>query len=217
MQLSNIKKLELEALAFALILHLLAILLYGVVAIQPKVINIEPSLIKINLAGLGSSVPALPTLVDDNATGVTPTLGKSDVASEKEVAAMPDPVKPVKAEKVIKSDIAESSTPQATEKDNTKYLELLQKTVQQNTNVPAEAAMNGISGKAILQLEFNRKGYVTNYTLKQSTGNKILDDAAMQIGVKLMTEPLPEVPADFYPEKKTLKFDFGIDYDSKNQ
>jgi TonB family protein len=231
MYLSNIKRIEVEALAFAIFLHFLALLLYGIIAIRPQVQNITHSIVKLNLAGLNADNSglepnedrsALPDLTEAKlpASESAPNAGSFNPTGEIFAAKPPVDIefanigtKIESNESPIISDVINEKDPKVARN----YLELLQNTVQQKSNIPAEAAMNGISGKAILRLEFNRKGYVVKYSLKKSTGNKILDNAALEVAARLMTEPFPAPPATFYPRQKILKFDFGIDYDPTNQ
>lgn len=218
MQLSNIRKLELEALALAAFLHLLGLVLYGAFAIQPEIQAVDNShMVKINLAGLEPEMaglePAQP--IEDSSSdmdvkkGQTPAMPNSMATAEEQ--AMPVEVEPVGQKGG--GEVGVDSESQAAKK----YLFLLQNTVQQSSNMPAEATKKGHTGKAVIRLEFTRDGKVTNYSLQKSTGHKELDTAALEVAKHLKTNPFPPAPEDFYPGQKVLKFDFGIDYEPENQ
>ena len=239
MYLSNIKRIEIESLAFALFLHFLALVLYGVIAIRPPVHNVSRTMVKLNLSALDTSTPlqhtenkqptqppALPAAKLQAIAG-TKNAGSFITGPVDEIFTAKPPVDIELAEAhpaPLETKTDTKHSPIISEMVNDKaettkqgYLELLQSTVQQKSNIPAEAAMNGIKGKAVLRLEFNRKGNVTKYSLKTSTGNKMLDNAALAVGARLTKEPFPPAPASFYPNQKLLKFDFGIDYAPANQ
>mgnify|MGYP000712233536 CR=1 FL=1 len=228
MRLSNIKRIEIESLAFSLFLHLLVLFLYGVIAIRPQAPIVSKTMVKLNLAGMDTEASGLEPA--DSLPSHPPELPEAKLQAGNAVStgsfAITGPVDEIFAAKppvdIEFADVGATNTGNEApvahgETTQQNYLELLQNTVQQKSSIPAEAAMNNISGKAVLRLEFDRKGFVKHYSLKQSTGNKILDAAAMDLGAKLMTEPLPAPPASFFPEQQILKFDFGIDYDPVNQ
>lgn len=96
------------------------------------------------------------------------------------------------------------------------YLELLQLTVQETSQIPIQARQEHISGNAILRLTFNRDGYVTRYSLRRPTGHEILDNAAIAVAEKLLTEPFPPMPDEFESGKKVTTYDFPISFKAKN-
>lgn len=92
------------------------------------------------------------------------------------------------------------------------YLELLQLTVQETSQIPAQARQDGLHANAILRLTFNRKGYVTEYALQRPTGYKILDDAAIAVAQTLKTSPFPPMPDNFEVGKQVATYDFPISF-----
>lgn len=231
MYLSNIKRLEIEALSVAILLHIAALLIYCLLSSVSSQPEFQRTIIKINL-GISSAENsfainnATAPILDEKFVNAAPVFESSFDKKSKDAIPNKSPVGVTSANEENAEAAPETSTVNENV-DNTKteeaakaakdYLSMLQLTVQQKSNIPAEAAMNNIYGRAVLRLEFDRKGYVKNFKLKQSTGHEILDNAAISVATKLMSEPFPAPPEDFYPNEKLLKFDFGIDYDPINQ
>ncbi len=93
------------------------------------------------------------------------------------------------------------------------YLELLQYTVQERSEV--HSTDPNLRGKAIIRLVFNRHGYVLTYKLRQKTGIQTLDSAAEKLAKNLMENPLPTVPEDFERGAEILQYDFVVSYPPK--
>lgn len=222
MQLSNIKKLELEALGLATFLHILALLLYGAFAIAPEAAPIDNSrMIKINLGGLEPEISGLEPMpiIPESEEGSTKTPSMPNSMPTAEEQIIPVDIEPVAAEK-NKTNLADTDGPDAPieqSKAAKSYLSRLQNAVQQNSNMPAEAVKKKLRGKAVIRLEFGRDGKIINYSLKEATGQKILDNAALKTAAKLKETSFPPAPEDFYPGSETLTFDFGIDYEPTKQ
>ena len=92
------------------------------------------------------------------------------------------------------------------------YLEWLQLTVQEMSQIPIQAREQNISGRAVLRLTFNRAGYVSNYWLVRATGSKLLDAAALRVARRLVTEPFPPMPTEFEQGKQWVTYDFPISF-----
>lgn len=92
------------------------------------------------------------------------------------------------------------------------YLELLQLTVQETSQIPSIAREERISGNAVLRLTFNRSGYVIKFKLVQKTGSEILDDAALAVGQQLSRQPFPPMPRDFEAGKGAATYDFPVSF-----
>lgn len=71
-----------------------------------------------------------------------------------------------------------------------------------NLNYPAEAKRRNLSGSLILDVALNANGSINNITLRRSSGEKVLDDAAIRI-VKLAA-PYGPFPADIKKEADIL-------------
>jgi protein TonB len=92
------------------------------------------------------------------------------------------------------------------------YLELLQLTVQETSQIPPAARKAKIGGNAVLRLTFNRDGYVRDYKLVQKTGYKILDDAALDVAKKLVYQPFPPMPDKFEKGRNKVTYDFPVSF-----
>lgn len=75
------------------------------------------------------------------------------------------------------------------------YLELWRKKIERvgNLHYPEEARQQGVFGKLMLRVAIDRDGQLLDVELRQSSGHKVLDDAAINI-VRLAApfDPLPE-------------------------
>ena len=71
-----------------------------------------------------------------------------------------------------------------------------------NLNYPDEAARRGLSGDLLLDVALNPDGTVENITLRRSSGEPVLDAAALRI-VQLAA-PFPEFPEDVAKEVDVL-------------
>lgn len=131
----------------------------------------------------------------------------------------PSPVEKKEQKKKNAPVIMENNKPAGSEfgnsnsgQDSLTYLEWLQLTVQETSQIPAEARAKKISGDAVLRLTFNRAGYVSSYKLVRKTGSKILDNAALEVGKKLGYQPFPKMPDDFERSNKQVTYDFPISF-----
>ena len=62
------------------------------------------------------------------------------------------------------------------------YIELtLIKTLNSHAQYPAEALNNGIEGSGIARFDVEKNGKISNPAIVQSTGNELLDNAALNI------------------------------------
>lgn len=71
-----------------------------------------------------------------------------------------------------------------------------------NLNYPAKARRRGITGRLILDVELKPDGSVNNMTIRQSSGHKILDDAAIQIVT--LSSPFAPFPSNISSETDIL-------------
>jgi len=229
MYLTNIKKLEFKALGVAVVLHLIAVIIYCLMpSSNPEAEITSGSIIKINL-GTASEQNVL------EVTTIAPYNIEEKAAEEEAQSAINSSAKTIPNKSPVFVSTAMEDAAPAPETDSEtspslgnspqlspqiefkEYFDSLQQVIQQSSGIPEEAARKKLKGKAILRLEFDRTGLVRTFSLKKSTGHEILDNAAIAVATKFMTEPLPTPPESLYANEKLLKFDFGIDYDPINQ
>jgi len=229
MYLSNIKKLEVEALGIAVFLHLLLIIIYCILPTNSSDQQLgSGSIIKINLGtGTEQSVLEVTTIAPYN---IDEKAAEEEVQSAIISTARTIPnkslvgISPAMTEDKATEETSEVTAPStisypslSPQIEFREYFDNLQQVVQRSSGIPEEAAKKKLKGKAILRLEFDRTGLVKTFSLKKSTGHEMLDNAAIAVATKFMSEPLPIPPEGLYPSEKLLKFDFGIDYDPINQ
>ena len=133
---------------------------------------------------------------------------KAELKADKVVKTKPQSTTEI-ASTMAKQDTS-NQTPGIDPKD---YLELLQYTVEDLSEVPDGGER--LKGVAVLRLEFNRQGFVTRYALKKPTGQPILDQAATAVAARLMHEPFPAAPDGFDKGEPILRYDFLIKYPPK--
>lgn len=73
--------------------------------------------------------------------------------------------------------------------------------IQQHKLYPAQA--NGAEGRVVARMRIDRSGYVRYYAIEQSSGNSVLDAAA--IDMIRRANPVPAVPAN-YPAGSLIEF-----------
>lgn len=94
-----------------------------------------------------------------------------------------------------------SMTPVTAEEIRLRYEQQISRWIQQHKLYPA-AAM-GHEGKAIVRMRIDRSGYVRYYALEQSSGNQVLDVAAVDMIRR--ANPVPAVPPN-YPAGNLIEF-----------
>ena len=92
-------------------------------------------------------------------------------------------------------------TPATLQTIRERYEQQISSWIQQHKVYPAGA--NGAEGRVIARMRIDRAGYVRYYAIEQSSGNDILDAAA--IDMIRRANPVPAVPAN-YPAGNLIEF-----------
>lgn len=82
-----------------------------------------------------------------------------------------------------------------------RYEQQISAWIQQHKLYPAQA--NGAEGRVVARMRIDRSGYVRYYAIEQSSGNSVLDAAA--IDMIRRANPVPAVPAN-YPAGSLIEF-----------
>lgn len=82
-----------------------------------------------------------------------------------------------------------------------RYEQQISAWIQQHKLYPAQA--NGAEGRVVVRMRIDRSGYVRYYAIEQSSGNNVLDAAA--IDMIRRANPVPAVPAS-YPAGNLIEF-----------
>lgn len=82
-----------------------------------------------------------------------------------------------------------------------RYEQQISSWIQQHKLYPAQA--NGAEGRVVVRMRIDRSGYVRYYAIEQSSGNSVLDAAAVDMIRR--ANPVPAVPAS-YPAGNLIEF-----------
>ena len=88
------------------------------------------------------------------------------------------------------------------------YQQQLSAWLNQYKNYPKRAKRMRIEGEGILRIEIDRIGQVQNITLKQSTGNRLLDKAALKTAQQ--ASPFPKMPEN--DPRQRMEFEVPISF-----
>lgn len=92
-------------------------------------------------------------------------------------------------------------TPTTMQTIRERYEQQISSWIQQHKVYPAGA--NGAEGRVVARMRIDRSGYVRYYAIEQSSGNNVLDAAA--IDMIRRANPVPAVPAN-YPAGSLIEF-----------
>lgn len=117
---------------------------------------------------------------------------------------------------VLQKEIAKTQAPQkiankpivTDDKSKKQYQKQLANWIDQYKKYPKQAKRMRIEGEGILRILINRNGEVQHATLKQSTGNRLLDKAALKMAHK--ANPFPAMPKN--DARQSLEFDVPIEF-----
>lgn len=75
---------------------------------------------------------------------------------------------------------------------------------------PAQARKDKDEGIVKIEFRFDRQGHVMAFSIKESSGSKTLDEAALRMIQQ--ASPLPPVPPEYFKNKKTLLLGAPVEY-----
>lgn len=92
--------------------------------------------------------------------------------------------------------------------DEKNYFSELKRWLDRHKDYPADAKKQKQQGTVVVRFSINRKGDITSATIKRSSGNSLLDHAALDLLKK--ASPVPPIPDSM--ARETLSVAIPIDY-----
>lgn len=93
------------------------------------------------------------------------------------------------------------------------YLGHLMAWLNKYKKYPVEAKKQRLQGTVKLQFTLDRQGQILDYKINESSGNTVLDNAALEM--LRAAAPLPAMPDDFYPERQQMPLVIPVEYSLK--
>jgi protein TonB len=90
------------------------------------------------------------------------------------------------------------------------YLGHLMAWLNKYKKYPTKAKKHKQQGTVKLQFTVDRQGQILDYKIKESSGNPVLDTAALEM--LRAAAPLPAMPDDFYPDRQQMPLVIPVEY-----
>ena len=90
-----------------------------------------------------------------------------------------------------------------------RYEQLISQWIEKFKQYPMEAREQNLQGETVVRIRIDRKGNIRYYILEHSTGNQILDKAAIEMVRR--ANPVPAVPND-YPKGDLIEFLIPVNF-----
>lgn len=158
-------------------------------------------------AQASSNAPAIEAIVDSVAREMVKKPDMQASAPKPIVKAAPKPAEPkqyVREVNMPNVPAALKNEPSAKEAEvMSRYTQLISLWIQKFKVYPDEARALGVEGSTMVRIRIDRKGNIRFYKLENTTGNEILDKAAIDMIKR--ANPVPAAPGD-YPKEDLLEF-----------